>query len=569
MQPQKKWIYTLAIGFTVVFFWSVISYWGDWIIYKNIIAAAHRYPSMRLYEPDLLRIKTADTKSYEPGCFDFRINLEELFSRQTGLGISGNRSFEPEIEFSYPTDKGCRECFAYDKKIGQFVIQDINYEQKEPLQKIVGYIGPKGYSANVNPQVGTFSNPFYVHWLRLSPGVMAHIVYDNILRRFYRIEINYAIRKPDSKTTFYIISPDSIKVVEGPQLQIDKTIVDRWKWKRNGYDFSLSWMPPQQRIRKLKPDYSEGQYASADPNNLPDGAYRETFIPFENAPKSFAYKIDFLILCEDGKIDSIDGNTLTVAGCAGYLPQVGFYQQSLSNHPQDLGDYDILGLYDPNDKHLGTAVAAVSRDGLSMQIVFYDDKGNLIKTSLPPCFYSDDNNFSGLSVLTSIPRGPLLITLRYLWENLQPPVLRLLDLPASQWFNPETGYSHLFVRPNSMIGLMKIEFDSFNFWLLWLFLMLPSLVLSLLLATSARIKAAQMGYPALSKDGWFVAILTFGIPAYITFRLMLPKERMITCANCGNLRRVEFENCQSCKRDWQKTKSLTTPPDWSAKDTGK
>jgi hypothetical protein len=32
---------------------------------------------------------------------------------------------------------------------------------------------------------------------------------------------------------------------------------------------------------------------------------------------------------------------------------------------------------------------------------------------------------------------------------------------------------------------------------------------------------------------------------------------------------VEFENCQSCKRDWQKTKTLTTPPDWSVKDLAK
>jgi hypothetical protein len=301
MQPQKKWIYTLAIGFTVVFFWSVISYWSDWIIYKNIITAAGRYPSMRLYEPDLLRINTADPKNYVQGYFSCQFNLNDFLYRQTGLATLVNRSFKQEPELSYPTDVGCRLSFAYDKAIGQFVIRDINNQQKDPIQKIVGYIGPKGYSANVNPQVGTFSNPFYVHWRRLSPGVMAHIVYDNILRRFYRIEINYTVRKPDPKITFYIISPDSIKVVEGPRLQIDKTVVDVWKWKENQSCFSLSWMPPQQRIRELKPEYSEGQYASADPNDLPDGAYRETFIPFENAPKSFAYKIDFSFFVRTAK----------------------------------------------------------------------------------------------------------------------------------------------------------------------------------------------------------------------------------------------------------------------------
>jgi hypothetical protein len=450
---------------------------------------------MELQEPDLLKVKTADTKSYNPGCFDSRINLEDFFYRRTGLYTSVNRSSMPGAVFSYQTDKGCRLSFAYDKSIGQFVIRDINNQQKDTIQKIVGYLGPKGYSASVNPQLETFSNPFFVHWIKPSSDSDGLIVYDSVLRRFYRIEINYTVRNPDSKITYYIISPDSTKIIEGPQLPTDIN-VDTWKWKEYHSVFSLSWMPPQQSIQKPITEHSQDASASDDLNTLSLKAHRKKFIPLENAPKTHTNKNEFFILYEDGKIDYIDGNTLTVVKCAGYLPLVGFYQQSMSNHPQDLGGYDILGLYDPNDKHLGTAAAAVSRDGLSMQIVFYDDKGKLIKTSLPPYFYSDDRNFSGLSVLTSIPRGPLLITARFLWENLQPPVLRLLDLPASQWFSPATRYSHLFVRPNSMIGLLKFDPSVASFWFLWLFLMLPSLILSVLLATSARIKAAQIGYPA-------------------------------------------------------------------------
>jgi hypothetical protein len=570
MQPQKRWIYTLAIGFIVIFFWSIVSYWGDWIY--NLSSTEINFASTRLYEPELLRINTTDPKNYIKGSFHCQIDLKDYIYRQTGLGISVNYSFEPETEFSYPTDEGCRLSFAYDKIIGQFVIRNINHQQKEPTQKIVGYIGPKGYSAAVDPQLGTFSNPFFVHWIRLSSGLTGRIVYDNVLRRFYRIEINYTVRRPTPKITFYTILTDSIKIIEGPQLQTDKNIVDVWKWKENPSAFSLSWMPPQQRIRKLKPEYSEGQYASADPNTLPDETYREKFIPLENAPKSHTNKNEFFVLYEDGRIDYIDGNTLTVTKCAGYLPQVGFYQQSMSNHPHDLGDYDILSLYDPNDKHLGTAAATVSRDGLSMQIVFYDDKGKSIAgetENIPLYYFTNNGPLSGLSVLTSLPRGPLLIALHYLWENLQPPVLRLMDLPASRWFSPATGYSHLFVRPNSMIGLLKFDASAAHFWFLWLFLMLPSLVLSVWLGINARKKAGLLGYDQLSRDAWFIAILAFGIPAYITFKLLLPKQRMITCANCGNLRRVEFETCQSCKRDWKKTKSLTTAPDWCVRDTTK
>jgi len=564
MTPSKKLIYTLAVGFTILFFWSVISWWGDWIY--NMVASQNRYLSVRLDEPDLLRVKTAAPKSYKPGYFYCQFMHNDFLLSQTGAGRTIRPMPEPETEFSYPTDVRCRLSFAYDKTIGQFVIRDINHKKKEPIQKIVGYLGTKGYSANFNPQTGTFSNPFYVHWIRQSPGLKGCILYDNALRRFYRIEFNYTVRKPDSKTIFYTISLDSIRVIEGPQLQTDKAVVDVWKWKENQSIFSLLWMPPQQTIRKLRPEYSEGQYASTDPNTWPDEAYREKSIPLENAPKRSTSKNEFLVLYEDGSIDYIDGNTLTVSKRAGQLPYMGFYQQSMSNRPQDIGDYDILGIYDPNDKHLGTAAAAVSRDGLSAHIVFYNDQGiPITDTSYLGYLYGKSKDgydsyrdISGLSVLTSSPRGPLLITLRYLWENLQPPVLRLLDLPASQWFSPATGYSHLFIRPNSLIGLMKFEPSAARFWFLILFLMLPSLILSLWLAITTRIKAAKIGCSSLSKDGWVIAVLAFGIPAYITFRLTMPKERMITCANCGNLRRVDFDRCQQGKALWPDAASPKT-----------
>jgi hypothetical protein len=162
-----------------------------------------------------------------------------------------------------------------------------------------------------------------------------------------------------------------------------------------------------------------------------------------------------------------------------------------------------------------------------------------------------------------------LLTIRYLLENMRPPLLRLLDMPAAKWLSPENRYNTIFVHPNSFIGLMKFEFDRFGFWLQLLFLMLPSLAVSFWLSIKARQKAALLGYDTSAKDAWFITILAFGIPAYITFKLMLPKEQMVTCANCGNLRRVEFENCQSCKRDWQKTKTLTTAPDWAVRDEAK
>ncbi len=223
-----------------------------------------------------------------------------------------------------------------------------------------------------------------------------------------------------------------------------------------------------------------------------------------------------------------------------------------------MADYQVMGLYDSHGIHLGTAVAAASRDGIMTALDFYDAQGNL--TAHKPL---------GRDARDIIPSDTHCLWFKYLLENLQSPLLRLLDLPAAQLIDPINQYSTLFVRPASFIGLLKIELDRFDFWFQLLFLMLPSLMLSSWLSIKARRKAALLGYDTTDKDIWFIAILAFGIPAYITFKLMLPKERMVTCANCGNLRRVEFENCQFCKRDWQKTKSLTTAPDWSVRDVAK
>ena len=48
-----------------------------------------------------------------------------------------------------------------------------------------------------------------------------------------------------------------------------------------------------------------------------------------------------------------------------------------------------------------------------------------------------------------------------------------------------------------------------------------------------------------------LATVALGLAGYIAYRLTRPKVVMVTCANCGRLRRPDLERCQHCGRSWE------------------
>ncbi len=52
--------------------------------------------------------------------------------------------------------------------------------------------------------------------------------------------------------------------------------------------------------------------------------------------------------------------------------------------------------------------------------------------------------------------------------------------------------------------------------------------------------------------------LAFGLVAYITYRLTRPDLSLVTCANCGRLRRVDQGQCHRCNAQWE-VPELTAP----------
>jgi hypothetical protein len=93
-----------------------------------------------------------------------------------------------------------------------------------------------------------------------------------------------------------------------------------------------------------------------------------------------------------------------------------------------------------------------------------------------------------------------------------------------------------------------------------LLLMCPSLVLSVWLSGKIRKDAKLTGLSETAVKGWVAGTIAFGLPAYITYRLTRPKETLVTCQNCGKMRRPDMERCHRCGSKWE-TPELT-PPKW-------
>ncbi|MHC4639315.1 MAG: hypothetical protein ACYTBV_17700 [Planctomycetota bacterium] len=72
--------------------------------------------------------------------------------------------------------------------------------------------------------------------------------------------------------------------------------------------------------------------------------------------------------------------------------------------------------------------------------------------------------------------------------------------------------------------------------------------------------AVLVGLSQRARFWWALARAAFGLSAYITYRLTRPKITLVTCVNCGKLRRPDMETCHRCGAKWLIPE--LTPPTW-------
>ena len=281
------------------------------------------------------------------------------------------------------------------------------------------------------------------------------------------------------------------------------------------------------------------------------------------------------VLDKSGQIYEVNTVDWSIRG-VGFLPVPRSLfsdgQQNAFAAPRDLLHYQINPIYytlikskgdhlpELEDvKYLGMCTSSLSREGTALAVAVFDPKGNLV-------YRGDTKTNGGISTASAVySRSSMATTILFLFENLQPPVFEIASYLYGDRIEASAGHQALFILPNSFVGMLgRYNGTKFDREVFLPLLMGPSLILSLWLAFRVRKDAKILGLSGTAKKWWTMGTIAFGLPAYITYRLTRPKETLVTCQNCGSMRRPDMEICHRCGSKWEMPE--LTPPNWRIYD---
>jgi hypothetical protein len=490
----------------------------------------------------------------------------------------------------------------YDKKRGNFLYFDekrgllvhrYTYEMRTiPDNKLVRkkvqlYAGPEGMSETPDKSLGRFVEPV-LEWRYYRFGSKT-IFYDRKQRRFFAVDF------------------DERSVRVGPELGEDdaRKPIQIGQLQKNEELLMLGWSHPmalklskeeqdalmKEYLKTKKAEY--GPPAYGDPPGYggmpgyggPPGYGRtseywdlkRSFMDRKKVPRVEEYwprggDEYILVLDASGRIELLDQETLEFAGAAGYLPspKTLFPIKGMVT-AKDLLAYVVHPLVFKHDgKYRGMFVGGLSREGTSMRLAIFNEKGKKLKYidsgAKEPGVSRPYHIPSSRAVFFEVPWAPALMIGKYILENLQAPVLSVGSYFTASSFEAGSGHRALFFLPNSFIGMLGRQVDEDYIWKFsrGALLILPSIILSIFLAMRVVRDAAKVGLSEDARLWWLLGTLCFGLTAYITYRLTKPKDVLVTCANCGRLRRPDMDICHHCRSKW--VVGELTPPSWRVVD---
>ena len=465
----------------------------------------------------------------------------------------------------------------FDKKSGLIVHNYLDI-QVMPDKRTAGkwvqlYIGPEGVSETRSKTLGRFIEPIIDRsWIYRTHKSRELMLFDKKLRRFFKIDF--------SKGT----------ITKGPELiknyRYHKPI-QIGRLNKSQSLLNLGWEPP--KIQKSDEDLNRaGMRAAPKP-----------IIPTDRARQAGPY---LLVLDKSGRIDLLDKESLEFVKNFGFdlgagrlfEPETYIGPRRGSARPGDLLDYDVLPLFltthffegnpeskkvffgepsvptDPSPtrierKYLGMFVASLSRNGSGLALTIMNDEGREIIKPEAVLQKEGPRTVSHRSskVVYFRPSWTSAFTIgKYLVENLHPPILSLASYFTAYSFEAAAGHRALFFLPNSFIAMQgRNRHGNFVERLLSaLWWISPSIIFSIWLAIRVSKNAIVVGVSENARLYWIIGTLAFGLTAYITYRLTRPKITLVTCANCGKMRRPDMAKCHRCKSDWHVPE--LAPPAW-------
>jgi len=538
-------IKVLATGFVVLILLSLLLFWCRWLYEINlydIMPSESRYVTITpsgLVPPELENDPNVSRHSEvrawmrfgEPPFPIFGIGISDYFETRMPQGHYSNiyRLYKDKNDESW-------SWMYFDEKLGKIVCF---YTDREKLpdntmriKKVQLYVGPEGVSDIPDKKLGRFICPIVD---KDGPWWSLLTLYDKKLRCFFKINLK-------EKT-----------VTKGPELDKDDTHkpVQIGRIDKNSSLLSLYWKAPCLK----SPDENSNNLKPIVERDYP--GYKNQYL---------------LVLDETGRIDLLDRETLEFTGTAGYLPvPESLFPSKRAVTPKDLLAYEVLPLaLNTDHKYRGMFAANVSREGTSTTLAVFDEEGKLIRQKNTD--FTDAQRYHGRPISTSkavfweVPWAPTLTISKYLLENLHPPILSLASYAMADSIEAAAGHRALFILPNSFIAMKgrDIRSNMTERFFTAMLLILPSIILSIFLTWRVSVDATTVGLSENARAFWILATIAFGVVSYITYRLTKPTITLVTCANCGRLRRPDMEKCHRCGSKWYVPELIS--PTWRVVD---
>jgi hypothetical protein len=437
------------------------------------------------------------------------------FGLMTGLHPAINQLLDSAFYYEAKdpeTERLTRHLLYLDKDSGLFAYCDVFRKPEKEVwsRKVRFYAGPKGVSETADKALGRFSNVLVPRW-RWARGLLPSpfVLFDHELHRFFAIDL------------------EQQTVTKGPSLPKDyrPVQIDSFDLRKNPGILTVDWRPPYRQETPQEQEEAEGrerkneQRFRLDEYRRPSRNKRsDRSVPMVKLTGWNVLRRNILVLDRSGEAKLLDTGTLELIRTLGRVPvPPGQSRNDSASWLSDLYAYTVYPV-GVEYEHAGTICGSVSREAFSMRVDIFDPNGRRLMSR------GDD-----IEDAFEEAGGPLLVTIIYILENLQPAVLGLISCLAESPFEATAGHRALFVLPNSFVALLV-----------------------------RTCNAVLVGLSHRARFRWVLATIAFGLSAYITYRLTRPKITLVTCANCGKPRRPDMENCHRCGAKWL-VPELTAP----------
>lgn len=473
-------------------------------------------------DSDLMRQSLGLIKNFEQidrrGSFDQRLSMDVYSNVQERESIQNPQTGKWKTIYT-----NIWHAVYFDSKLGLIVNCDIIRDKtsdKSKWTKIIhSYAGPEGISQNPDKTIGRFTN------LLRHNEYWRGIVFDKTLKQFFKIDFQEQT------------------VTKGPQL--DFLPIQFGSIGKNTLNvYGPSFTAPHRPLTE-KELADDSQRKRSREKMTRDGRKVKSVPLLENM--TLSYKADFTAVLDTyGGICILDTNTLKVSEPVASLPRRD------SSCPNNMFAYSAVPFF-IGDQYKGLVVGAVGAD--------------LLRPYLGGTVTRDKRKETNTQELWKVIGGwPGLTICKFILESLQPVAFNIIACVFAPDFDAAEDPRSLFIQPDSVIGMIGRSYDieGLETFFLAFAAISPALIISILLAGWVAKDAKRLGLTKTARSLWTIGTIGFGLSALVAYLLTKPRQTMVTCQNCGLLRRPDMDLCHQCHAKWNIPD--IAPPAWRVLD---